>query len=210
MDRGHEWQRQVDDVIKSNAYGVVQAYDKVDLSAKIPNTDDRRFVNSVIQAIFELEPRNPKLIIDLSTKLRTTILVWAECLRGPIDLNYYGKIMQLPHPVPGFTGISNTGIGVEPPTAGNPERFVVQVNSCAQVAKAADLSRLLDRPKSRRGREPERRSRSRSRSPRVSRSPSPDRSPSHRPSRPRRSHSSSSSDEGLLSRIGSTVFSPFL
>jgi len=236
MERNGPIDRRVDSIINNNTFDVRQDFRTTDFSDRIPNTDDCRFVESVVEAIFHLEPRNNSLDVDVSAKLRDPILVWASGFRNNIDLTYYGAVMKLPHPIPGFSGVSKAYIA--PPKAGNPQRFVVEIKSCVGASQR-NFSNLLDEPRDRRRSQSRRRddhalvplrrrspspmprSRSRSLSPprRSSRlrdprdnSPSRDRSP---PRRHRRQSSSdnyddSSSDEGVISRVATKIFAPFL
>lgn len=214
--------QRIDSIIQNNSYGQIQDYRRVDFSSKIPNQRDREFTQAVVRAIFDLEPDNNHLKLDMSARLGSTIIVWAEGLVGNVDLKYYASVMNLTHPVPGFKGIGK--VYMAPRKPGNPERFVVEINSCVGKEQATGGMELLqlDRRHERRGRsrhrDPRDASPVRRRSPSLSPSPPPRRRSTRNLPPPRRgrsysssSSSSSSSDSsdsgggGLFSTLKSLV-----
>jgi len=202
MDADSALDLKIDNIITGNTYSHLQDYRRVDLSKKIANREDRQFTESIVDAIFDLEGKNDHLKVDVSARLRTTILVWAEGMVGNIGLTYFAKIMNIPHPVSGFKGIRQ--VYISPHKPGNPERLRVEINSCVGNEQAGDVVRLLEDHHDTRVDDRRHRSRQRYHSPpkivqvrgrerssrRLSRSPSP------------RRHYSSSSDESSESEEG--------
>jgi len=208
MNRELDLTRRIDSILSNTGGGQLQDYRAVDYSAKIPNREDREFTRSVVDAVFALEPNNGRLNVNVDTPDPSTILVFAEGLSQHVDLNYYAKIMRLPHPVPDFKGVSK--VYMAPARPGNPARFVVELNSCVGRESGAGLEQLfIEEDRGHR-----RRSSSRARPAVTSRSPSPpprrsprrrDRSPPRRqPAKKYSSSSSSSSSDsepGILSKV---------
>lgn len=152
----------------------------LDLS-DIRDEDDRKYVQSVIQTLFDLEPSNNerRLGMDFS---QAVWLVWIEGYTGNIDANYYTAIRNLMH-----ANMRGDALGsVYIPAKITPLKFVVEINPSPvepPPRRGRSVARRSKTParnkfRSRSPRRSVRRNRSPSSSPVPSRSVSPN--PDHR------------------------------
>lgn len=126
-------------ILARNGQGARQVVHRgqVDLTARIPNNEDRHFTESVIDLLRGVEPSNRKVIVDIATNEPSYIFVWAEGYRKSIDLSAFAAVMRMEHPVAGFKGIDK--VYIHPSEHGSPTKFVVKIARSAGVRPAPSL-----------------------------------------------------------------------